>query len=95
MFFHVKRYTPAFSDLRLFPCRYEAAGLPYSFICGTEQVWRWLKPRVCGLPKAINGGCKEIVSRIRKVVGAWIFGKLAVVPQIGVGIWQDLLFNYL
>ena len=61
----------------------------------TEQVWRWLKPRVCGLPKAINGGCEEIVSRIRKVVGAWIFGKLAVNPQIGGDIWQYLLFNYL
>ncbi len=25
----------------------------------TEQVWRWLKPRVCGLPKAMNGGVEE------------------------------------
>lgn len=60
-----------------------------------EQVWRWLKPRVCGLPKAISGTCEEIISRIRKVIGAWTFGKLAVNPQIGIGIWQDLLFNYL
>ena len=61
----------------------------------TEQVWRWLKPRVCSLPKAIRGGCEEIISRIRKVIGAWTFGKLAVNPKIGIGIWQNLLFNYL
>ncbi len=61
----------------------------------TEQVWRWLKPRVCSLPKAIRGGCEEIISRIRKVIRAWSFGKLAVNPKIGIGIWQDLLFNYL
>ncbi len=50
---------------------------------------------VCSLPKAISGGCEEIISRIRKVIGAWTFGKLAVNPKIGIGIWQDLLFNYL
>lgn len=61
----------------------------------TEQVWRWLKPRVCSLPKAIRGTCEEIISRIRKVIGAWTFGKLAVNPKIGIGIWQNLLFNYL
>lgn len=61
----------------------------------TEQVWRWLKPQVCGLPKAINGGCQEIVSRIRKIIRAWTFGQLAKTPQIGIGIWQNLLFNYL
>ncbi len=51
--------------------------------------------RVCSLPKAISGGCEKIVSRIRKVIGEWTFGKLAVNPKIGIGIWQDLLFNYL
>lgn len=61
----------------------------------TEQVWRWMKPRVCGLAKAINGGCEEITSRIRKLTNAWTFGKLAKPPVIGIGIWQDLLFNYL
>ena len=60
-----------------------------------EQVWKWLKPRVCGLPKAMNGGCNEIVSRIRKISNAWTFGRLATNPKIGIGIWQDLLFNYL
>ena len=25
-----------------------------------EQVWRWLKPRVCGLPKAMNGVWRKL-----------------------------------
>ena len=61
----------------------------------TEQVWRWLKPRLCGLPKAMNGGVEEIISRIRKVARAWVFNKLSAIPDIGIGIWQDLLFKYL
>ena len=28
----------------------------------TEQVWRWLKPRGRGLPKAVSGGCEGIIS---------------------------------
>ncbi|MDD4817670.1 MAG: hypothetical protein PHI85_06845 [Victivallaceae bacterium] len=60
-----------------------------------EQIWQWLKPRVCGRPKAMNGGCSEIVSRIRKISNARTLGRLATNPKIGIGIWQDLLFNYL
>ena len=56
----------------------------------TEQVWRWLKPRVCGLPKAMNGGVEEIISRIRKVARAWVFNKLSAIPDIGIGIWQKI-----
>ena len=40
-----------------------------------KQVWKWLKPRVCGLPKAMNVGYNEIVSRIRKTSNAWTFGR--------------------
>ena len=61
----------------------------------TEQVWKWMKPRVCGLPKAMNGGTEEILSRIRKLVSAWTFKQLSAIPNIGHGIWDNLLFKYL
>ena len=53
------------------------------------------KPCVCSLPKAVRGTCEEIISRIRQVIGAWTFGKLAVNPQTGIGIRQNLCFNSL
>lgn len=59
------------------------------------QVRRWLKTEVCSLPKAIDGGWLEIISRIRKMVWAWRNGRLAHVPAIGSGIWSDLLVNYI
>ena len=65
----------------------------FSYPCSLLSMRQYT--HVCSLPKAISGGCEEIISRIRKVIGAWTFGKLAVNPKIGIGIWQDLLFNYL
>ena len=60
-----------------------------------EQVWKWLKAKVCCLPKAIDGGAREIISRIRKIVYAWQNRTLAKVPKVGIGIWKDLLVNYI
>ena len=56
----------------------------------TEQVWKWMKTRVCGLPKAMNGGIDEILYRIRRLMWTWSSGKLSATPNIGVGIWRDL-----
>ena len=60
----------------------------------TEQVWRWLKPLVHGA-RTIENGCEEILQRIPRIMAAWINQRLAKLPQIGVGIWQSLLFDYL
>lgn len=60
-----------------------------------ERLWRWLKIRVNGQVAAINGGIKEIVKRIGTIINAWRFGKLINPPQIGLGIWKELLVEYL
>ena len=60
----------------------------------TEQIWKWLKPLVHGA-KTIENGCEEIQQRIRKIMHGWRNQRLAQIPNIGIGIWQDLLFNYL
>lgn len=59
-----------------------------------EQVWKWLKPLVHAA-KTIENGCDEIISRLRKIMTAWINKRLASPPNIGIGAWKELLFNYL
>lgn len=49
---------------------------------------------VCRLAQPLNGGYKEIISRIRKHTNARTLGKLATEQQTGIEIWQNLLFNY-
>ena len=60
----------------------------------TEQVWKWIKPLVHAA-KTIEKGCEEIISRFRKIMAAWINKRLANPPNIGIGVWCDLLFKYL
>jgi transposase len=87
---YIRKFVAGRNDLRLFALpTYSPEYNP------TEQVWKWLKSKVCGIPKVNNGGCREIIARIRKAVRAWVFDKLVKKPCIGVGIWQELLFNYL
>jgi transposase len=56
----------------------------------TEQVWKWLKSLVHAA-KTINGGIKEMLSRIRKVMHARVNNKLANPLNVGLGIWNSLI----
>lgn len=56
----------------------------------TEQVWKWLKPLVHAA-KTINGGIRELLSRIRKIMHARINGRLAKPLNVGLGIWKSLI----
>jgi transposase len=56
----------------------------------TEQVWKWLKPLVHAA-KTINGGIRELLSRMRKIMRARIHGRLAKPLNVGLGIWKSLI----
>jgi transposase len=56
----------------------------------TEQIWKWLKSLVHAA-KTINGGIKELLNRIRKVMHARVNNKLASPLNVGLGIWNSLI----
>ena len=49
-----------------------------------EQVWHWIKPLVHGV-KTIDG-IEELMHRFRQVTAAWLNGRLAKSPAVGIGI---------
>lgn len=67
--------------------------LPYSPEYNpTEQVWRWLKPRLHGA-SIITGGINELLGRLRRYMWHWREGRLANPLSVGVGIWDKLPIN--
>lgn len=56
----------------------------------TEQVWRWLKPLVHAA-KTINGGIKELLKRMRKIMWAERNGRMVKPLNVGIGIWKSLI----
>jgi len=85
----IKAFIEKYQDVKLF--KLPTYSPEYNPI---EQVWKWIKPLVHAA-KTIEKGCKEIITRFRKIMTAWINKQLANPPNIGIGLWQDLLFKYL
>lgn len=55
-----------------------------------EQVWKWLKPLVHAA-KTINGGIRELLGRMRRIMWARVHGRLGNPLNIGLGIWKSLI----
>jgi len=85
----LKRFLRKYPDLNLFAL--PAYAPEYNPI---EQVWHWIKPLVHGV-KTIENGIEELMHRFRQVTAAWLNGRLAKSPAVGIGIWADLLVKNL
>jgi transposase len=85
----LRAFLEKYPDLNLF------ALPPYSPEYNpTEQVWHWIKPLVHGV-MTIENGVEELMRRFRRVSSAWLNGRLAQPPSVGIGVWADLLVNNL
>lgn len=85
----VKKYLAENSSIRLF---YLPSYSPeYNPI---ERVWKWVKPHVQAA-KTISNGLKELLERFSIIIENWKNEKLAKQPQIGLGVWEGLLCNYI
>jgi len=62
----IKAFIEKYQDVKLF--KLPTYSPEYNPI---EQVWRWIKPFVHAA-KTIEKGCKEIITRFRKIMTAWI-----------------------
>jgi len=59
-----------------------------------EGIWKWTKKHVHAA-KTIEDGIKEMTDRFGRVIDNWMSGAFVKKPEIGMGIWRDLLVGYL
>jgi hypothetical protein len=57
--------------------------------------WSRFNKELVHAARTIEKDCEEIITRFRKIMAAWINKRLANPPNIGIGVWRDLLFKYL
>ena len=55
-----------------------------------EQIWKWIKPLIHG-SRTADEGIEDLIARLRRLCWHWKYRTLANAPNIGLGIWEQLL----